>query len=350
MQGGDTQATMQQLFLARPGQLELRHVDPPRAGPGEVVVKIRAALTCGTDLKTYRRGHPKLPMPTPFGHEFSGDVHEVGPGVRRFRKGQGVVLAPTAPCGDCYHCRRGLGNLCDFTINNMVLGAFAEYVKVPAHIVAHNMYPKPEGLSYLEAAILEPLSCVVYGCMHLPMGPRDTVVIIGAGPIGLLFLMLARLRGVGRVIVAGRRSLRLKAARRLGADHIIDVHRTSVEDEVRRLTAGRGADVVVECTGQPAVWEQAIGLAGSGGTVMLYGGCASGSRVNVPVDRLLLDGLTIKGVFHFTPEAVREAYRLLAGRALAVSTLITGIYPLTEFRRVFDTLSRGEAIKLALVP
>lgn len=340
----------QQLFLDRPGSLTLRTVEPPRPGPGEVVVQVRAALTCGTDLKFYRRGHPKFPMPSPFGHEFSGDVWEVGEGVTRFQKGQPVVVAPTAPCGRCRHCRKGLGNLCDLTMKTIVLGAFAEYVRVPAHIVRQNMYPKPEGLSYLEAAVLEPLSCVVYGTNFLEMGPEDTVAIVGAGPIGLMHLMLARLRGAGRVIMAGRRSLRLRAARKLGADHILDVDRQPLEEGLRRLTGGRGAEVVIECTGRPNVWEQSIALARRGGTVMLFGGCPSGSQVQVPLDRLLLDGLRVIGVFHFTPEAVHQAYRLLASRALRVSNLITGIHPLSDFRRVFDILSRGEAIKLALLP
>lgn len=341
---------MQQLVLLNPGSLALKTVDPPKAGPGEVVVKIRAALTCGTDLKTYRRGHPKFPLPTPFGHEFSGDIAEIGAGVTRFRKGQAIVVAPTAPCGECYHCLRGFGNLCDYTMRTMVLGAFAEYVRVPAHIVSQNMYPKPDALTYLEAAVLEPLSCVVYGGQMLPMDSRDTVVIIGAGPIGLLHLMFARLRGAGRIVMVGRRKLRLTAARSLGADVVIDETSEDVLARVRKLTDGRGADVVVECTGHPQVWEQSIAMARRGGNVMLFGGCASGTTVQIPMDRMLQDGLTVKGVFHFTPDAVRESYRLLASRAMNVSSLITGIHPLSDFRKVFDTLNKGEAIKLALLP
>jgi L-iditol 2-dehydrogenase len=341
---------MQQLVLLNPGSLALRNVDPPQAGPGEVVIKIQAALTCGTDLKTYRRGHPKFPMPTPFGHEFSGDVWEVGPGVTRFQKGQAVLVAPTAPCGECPHCRRGFGNLCDYTMRTMMLGAFAEYIRVPAHIVAQNMFPKPESLSYMEGAVLEPLSCVVYGGQHLPLDSRDTVVIIGAGPIGLLHLMLARLRGAGRIVMVGRRKMRLATARRLGADVVVDETSEDVLDRVHHLTDGRGADVVIECAGHPQVWEKSIAMARRGGHVMLFGGCASGSTVRIPMERMLMDGLTVKGVFHFTPDAVRESYQLLTSGALQVSELITGIHPLSEFRRIFETLSNGEAIKLGIRP
>lgn len=341
---------MRQLVLLKPGSLALRRIEPPHAGPGELVVKIQAALTCGTDLKTFRRGHPKWPMPMPFGHEFSGDVFEVGPGVTQFQAGQPVLVAPTGPCGSCPHCQRGLGNLCDYTMRTMMLGAFAEYIRVPAHIVAQNVYPKPEGLSYTEGAVLEPLSCVVYGARHLPLDPRDTVVILGAGPIGLLQLMVTRLRGAGTVIMVGRRRLRLAAARQLGADVVLDEAEEDVLGRVRHLTGGRGADVVIECTGQPQVWEQAVAMARRGGQVMLFGGCAAGSTARIPADRLLTDGLSVKGVFHFTPEAVRESYRLLASRALNVSSLISETLPLSEFDRIFETLGNGEAIKLGVNP
>ncbi len=341
---------MQQLVLLKPGSLALRDVDPPHAGPGEMVVRIRAALTCGTDMKTFRRGHPKWPMPMPFGHEFSGDVCEVGPGVTRFHQGQAVLVAPTGPCGACPHCHRGLGNLCDYTMSTMMLGAFAEYIRVPAHIVTQNVYPKPENLSYPEGAVLEPLACVVYGGQHLPLDARDTVVILGAGPIGLLQLMLTRLRGAGTVVVVGRRRLRLATARHLGADVVLDEVVEDVFDRIHHLTSGRGADVVIECTGQPQVWEQAVNLTRRGGQVMLFGGCASGSQVRIPADRLLMDGLSVKGVFHFTPEAVRESYRLLASGALNVSRLISDVLPLSEYARIFETLGQGEVIKLGVIP
>ena len=163
-------------LLLEPGRLVLREVDIPKAGPGEVVVKIRTALTCGTDLKTFRRGHPKMPTPTLFGHEFSGDIYEVGEGVTKFAAGDQVMTAPTAPCGSCVYCQKGQENLCSTAMDTMVFGAYAEYVCVPAHIVEHNMFAKPEHLSYSEAAMLEPLSCVVYGMDQVEVHPDDTVL------------------------------------------------------------------------------------------------------------------------------------------------------------------------------
>ena len=341
---------MRQLVLLEPGKLTLRDVDPPKAAAGELIVRIEAALTCGTDLKTFRRGHPKWPTPTPFGHEFSGVIHEVGPGVDKFKAGQEVMVAPTAPCGKCEHCRRGYGNLCDYTMSTMMLGAYAEYIRVPAHIVKTNVFLKPSHLSFLASAALEPLSCVVYGDEQLTIKENDTVVIIGAGPIGLLYLMVTRLRKAGCIIMVGRRHLRLAAARSLGADVVIDCSAVNYRDEIMRLTNGRGADVVIECTGSPEVWEQSIALACRGGQVMLFGGCRPGSQVHLPMNRVLMDGLTIKGAFHYTPSAAKRAQSLLADGNLDVKQLITDTHGLTEYKKIFERLDSGEVIKLGVDP
>lgn len=341
---------MKQLVLLEPGKLTLREIEPPQPAEGELVVRIEAALTCGTDLKTFRRGHPKWPTPTPFGHEFSGVIHAVGAGVTKFKVGQAVMVAPTAPCGKCQHCLRGYGNLCDYTMATMMLGAYAEYIRVPAHIVRTNVYLKPDNLSFLESAVLEPLSCVVFGDEQLVIDERDTVVIIGAGPIGLLYLMVARLRKAKRIIVVGHRHLRLAAARSLGADVVIDYSETDYAAEIMRLTEGHGADVVIECTGYPAVWESSINLACRGGQVMLFGGCKPGTKVHLPMNRILMDGLTIKGAFHYTPSAAQHAQRLLASGELDVKQLITDIHGLSEYKTIFERLDSGEVIKLGVNP
>lgn len=341
---------MKQLVLLEPGKLTLREVEPPQPAEGELVVRIEAALTCGTDLKTFRRGHPKWPTPTPFGHEFSGVIHAVGAGVTQFKVGQAVMVAPTAPCGKCQHCLRGYGNLCDYTMATMMLGAYAEYIRVPAHIVKTNVYLKPDNLSFLESAVLEPLSCVVFGDEQLTIDERDTVVIIGAGPIGLLYLMVARLRKAKRIIVVGHRHLRLAAARSLGADVVIDYSETDYAAEIMRMTDGRGADVVIECTGFPAVWERSVNLACRGGQVMLFGGCKPGTKVHLPMNRILMDGITIKGAFHYTPSAAKHAQSLLASGGLDVKQLITDIHGLSEYKTIFERLDSGEVIKLGVNP
>lgn len=343
--------TMLATLLLEPGQLELKDVEIPKAGPGEVIVRVRTALTCGTDLKTFRRGHPKIPMPTMFGHEFSGDIYEVGDGVTEFQAGDQVMTTPTAPCGECVYCLKGQDNLCSLTMETMVNGAYAEYVRIPAHIVRNNMFKKPEHLSYGEAAMLEPLSCVVYGMDQVDIRPDDTVLVIGAGAIGLMHLMVAKALGAGRVIVAGRWENRLKVATALGADAVIDVDTENVHQRVREITDGIGADTVIECTGQLAVWEDAPDFVRKGGTVVLFGGLPPGTRATFDTTRLHYDQITLKGVFHYSRAAVRKAYRLLADRQVHVSDLISGTYPLSELKQVFGLLrEKGKGIKFAVVP
>src|SRR6185369_4353873 len=245
---------MRGYVLVRPGTLELRDLPRPRPDPDGVVVRVRTALTCGTDLKAYLRGHPKFPMPTPFGHEFAGELAEVGAEVRGLHEGDAVMAAPTAPCGDCYYCQREQENLCEQVMDTMVLGAYAEYVKLPGSVVRTNLYCKPRGLAYAEAALLEPLACVLHGLAPLRLHPDDTVLLVGAGAIALLHLLVLRARGMQRVAVVARNPARAAQARALGAATVIATGAEDARAPVLELTGGRGADVVIECTGQVSVW------------------------------------------------------------------------------------------------
>jgi L-iditol 2-dehydrogenase len=346
---GETDVSMKATILVEPGKIELQEVEMPKAGPGEVVVRVRSALTCGTDLKAFRRGHPKIPMPTRFGHEFSGDVWEVGEGVEGFKVGDQVMCVNSAPCGECEECRRGLENLCT-SPDMFSWGAFAEYMKVPARIVKHNMFKKPPGLSYSEAAMLEPLACVVYGLEQVRLKLEDTVLIIGAGPIGLLHVMVAKVLGAGKIIVSGRRRKRLKIARLIGADVVIDAAKEDVHGRVMGETGGVGASLVVECTGQLKVWEESTRLVARGGTVILFGGLPKGTTASFDTARLHYDQITLKGVFHFTRSAVRSAYDLLASGRVRVKDLITGSYTLDDMKKVIDQLIDGNCIKIEVVP
>lgn len=179
-------------ILEEPGKIALREAPTPEPGPGEIIVRVRAALTCGTDVKAFVRGHPKWPMPTPFGHEFAGEVAAVGSGVRTFRVGDEVMAAPTAPCGACFFCVRQQENLCETIMETMVLGAFADYVRLPARVVRQNVYTKHPDLSFAAAALLEPLACVLHGLVGIEAERAETVVLLGAGAISLLHLRAPR--------------------------------------------------------------------------------------------------------------------------------------------------------------
>lgn len=342
---------MRQLYLQAPHDLRMREVGDPVPGPGEVVVEVRGATTCGTDLKTLRRGHPKFPMPTPFGHEFSGIISAIGQGVSEWEVGQEVMSAPTAPCGECDLCRRGLFNLCPTCMDGLILGAFAQKVRVPAHIAKTNLYPKPSHLDFFEAALMEPLACAVYGQQCLPSLSGKTVAIIGAGPIGLFHQMLALHQRPHRLFMLGRREARLGLARDIGADEVVDSEvEVNLVDAVMARTNGVGADIVIECTGQPQVWIDSVKATAANGHTLLFGGCKSGSQVPLPFDLMWKRALTVFGVFHFTPAAVAEARDHLCSGRLPVEHIITEIRPMSDYHQIFEDLMAGKAIKYGIDP
>lgn len=342
---------MRQLYLQAPNDLRMREIEDPVPGPGEVIVEVRGATTCGTDLKTLLRGHPKFPMPTPFGHEFSGIISALGEGVTDWEVGAEVMSAPTAPCGECHLCRRGLYNLCPTCMDGLILGAFAQKVRVPAHIVKRNLYPKPRHLDFFEAALMEPLACAVYGQQCLPVLQGKSVAIVGAGPIGLFHQMLALNQRPSHLFMIGRREPRLELAREIGADEVIDsAVETDLVEAVMSRTAGVGADVVIECTGQPQVWVESVRATAPGGQTLLFGGCKSGTQVPLPFDLMWKRHLTVFGVFHFTPEAVAEAREHLCSGRLPVEQVITDVRPMTDYHEIFEDLKAGRAVKYGIDP
>lgn len=333
-------------YLIKPGTIELRETPVPNPSMGEVLVKIKAALTCGTDLKAFLRGHPMIPMPGVFGHEFSGVIAEVGKGVKDFKAGDEIMAVHSAPCLKCKYCKKKLHNLCEKIMDTKVLGAFAEYILLPSHIVKQNLFHKPANLSFEEAALLEPLSCVVHGMHGLNIKKGDKVLIIGTGPIGLLHLSLAKLKGAG-VIITGLEHERLELAKSLGAD--VAVLPSGLISAIDEFSDSIGMDFVFECTGQIDVWETSVNYIRRGGTVILFGGVKKGTIVTYDTYRLHYDEITLKGVFHFTPHDVKVAYNLLKD-TLNLSPLISGSFSLKDLNIALNRLSKGDGIKYAIIP
>lgn len=334
-------------ILVSPRKIEIRELKVPEPSRGEILVKIKAALTCGTDLKAFSRGHHVIPMPGVFGHEFSGIIAATGKGVKKFRKGNEIMAVHSAPCLKCRYCKRELFNICENIMETKVLGAFAEYILLPEHIVKQNVFHKPKNLTFEEAAFLEPLSCVIHGMQGLQIKKGDRALIIGAGPIGLLHLLLLKNKGAD-VIISGFEKRRLAVAKKLGAASAVTPD--NIESAVKNFTGGLGVDYVFECTGQPAVWQSAVYYVRRGGTVILFGGCKTGTTVTYDTSRLHYDEITLKGVFHFMPADVKEAYSLLKKRQIPVSKLISGKYLLTDTDKAFLKLMEGEGIKYAIIP
>ena len=340
---------MRRAELVRPGVIEMREVAEPKPGAGEVVLRIDAALTCGTDIKTYQRGHPKIPLPAPLGHEFSGTITAVGTGVDRFREGDAVACTPTASCGVCRLCERGQDSLCAQGVGRIVLGAFADYITVPAHIVQSNMFERPASLSAERAAVLEPLSCVVHGADRVLLSRAERVIIVGDGPIALLFGQVALLRGADDVMLFGKHDVRLRAAEAVGLN-AIDSGDDDIRVIARDLTDGAGADVVVECVGRPELWEAAFDCVASGGELLAFGGCPANTRAAFDTFRLHYEEVDVKGAFHYGRADVRRAYDLLLDEEVDADVLITHTEPLDNLKRALDLVLQRIAIKVAVHP
>ena len=337
-----------------PLDVRLEEIETPRPGPGEVLVKVGAATTCGTDLKAYRRGHPVImkTLPSLFGHEVAGTIAEVGTQVEHFQSGMRVVVANSAPCNRCFFCQRGRQSLCEDLL--LLNGAYAGFLLVPARIVEQNLWELPRDLSFTSAALTEPLACALHGIEASDVHPGDTVVIIGGGPLGLLLLAVAKMKGA-RVILCGRGTERLALARELGADEIIDAGQLpNLTDEVAAVRAltdrQRGAEVVIEAVGEPALWEAAAQMVRRGGLVNLFGGCAGGTSIRLSTQPLHYDEITLKGVFHHTPYYFSTALQLVAQRRIPVERLISGSFPLARLHEAFERLLQHQGIKYSILP
>ena len=344
--------TMMAAVLHGKEDLRIEEVAIPMAAPGELIVRVGAALTCGTDLKVFRRGyHARMIVPPAlFGHELAGTVVEVGEGATGFSVGDRVVALNSAPCGACYFCERNQENLCDDLLFNN--GAYAEFIRVPARIVAKNTLLVPDHVSFEHAALTEPLACAVHGFEDSHPHPGDTVAVIGGGPLGLMILHVAALHGC-KVIAIVKHDGQVEAAKRLGAAHVVQTSsiRTAIK-ETRALTSkGRGVDIAIEAVGVPEAWQEAVELVRKGGTVNFFGGCAVRTHVTLDTNRLHYNDITLHATFHHTPAICRRALELIASGGFQADAFITGHAQLCDLTSVFAKLKhRSNEIKTAIVP
>jgi L-iditol 2-dehydrogenase len=332
--------------------LQIESVSVPELAAGDVLVRVRAALTCGTDVKVFRRGyHARMIQPPAlFGHELAGDIVALGAGVEGYAPGERVVAANSAPCGECFYCSRGQENLCDDLLFNN--GAYAEYIRIPARIVKRNMLAIPAHVSYQDAALVEPLACVMRGLEESGVRPGDTVAVIGLGPIGMMFVKMAKAVYQARVIAIGRRQAQLDRAAKMGADDLVlNEAGSDVISPVRKLTGGRGADVVIEAVGLPDVWQLAVKLLRRGGVVNFFGGCPSGTDVRIDTHLLHYSELTLKASFHHTPALIRKALEVVTRGSVSAKDFVNRVEPLTNLREVLEHLmSHNGHLKTAIIP
>ena len=336
------------------GPQDIRYEDtmikPLKAG--EILVKVDTALTCGTDVKTFRRGHPILikNIPSGFGHEFAGIVEKISDGVDNVKVGDRVVCANSAPCGECFHCKRNEYNLCENL--DLLNGAYAEYIVIPERIAKKNTLIVPDNLSLEKAAFCEPLANVVHGVERTEIKPGQTVGIIGIGPIGLMFARVAKLKGA-RVIVAGRNKEKLRRAEEFAyADEVVDLKKYQNPEKIFRNFSdeNKGLDIVIECVGLPEIWELAFSCVRKGGTVHFFGGCKSGSTVKFDTTKMHYGDIRMMSVFHHTPEYFRKALELIASGEVEVEKLITATLPLEKVEYAMEQHIAGNAIKFLIKP
>ncbi len=320
--------------------VRVEDIQPAALKPGEVRIEIKAALTCGTDLKVFRRGyHAKMIVPpSVFGHELAGVISEVHPGSTGWRVGDRVVAANSAPCGQCHSCRHGQENLCDDLV--FLNGAYAESIAVPARIVAKNLLPLKHSTSFRDAALVEPLGCVVRGVEDLRLKAGQEVLVLGAGPIGLMFVVLAKALGC-HVTVAGRGEARLKAAHDLGAQRVLALAgKDSISAEVRAQTNIQ-FDAVFEAIGKPEAWEAAVPLVRKGGAVNFFGGCPAGTTVSFDTGLLHYSNLTLLASFHHTPSTIRRALELIESGTVRAEHFVNGEWSLSELPELFRRMAEG---------
>ena len=341
-------------ILTGPEQIDIQEVNVVRPSAGEITLAVRAATTCGTDVKVFKRGgHPRmLRVPTPFGHEMAGTVAAIGEGVTTFKEGDPVVVANSAPCGICDYCRRGRENLCEDLL--YLNGAFAEYVHVPARFVERNTYALPTDLAFSKAALTEPLACVLHGIDACELsrysnGSAAEIIVFGGGPIGLLFVGALAADG-HHVILADPNQSRLDAGAALGAKKTVMIERGGGQaDVVKAVTEGsRGAWVAVDATGVPEVWVDAIQTVRPGGLINLFGGCAPGTSIPLDTHLLHYSELTVKGVYHHRPDTVRRALELLSKSSFQAELMLSAVMPIEQTEDALRAMIRKDALKVVI--
>ncbi|MEW6156992.1 MAG: zinc-binding dehydrogenase [Verrucomicrobiota bacterium] len=328
--------------------VRIEEVNAPPLRPGEVRLRIEAALTCGTDLKVFRRGyHAKMIVPPAvFGHELAGVISEVHPETSGWCTGERVVAANSAPCGMCFHCQQQQENLCDDLL--FLNGAYAESIVVPARIAQKNLLRLQPETSFCDAALTEPLACVVQGIEDCALRPRQHVLVIGSGPIGLMFARLAREAGC-EVTLAGRGAERLELASRMGSKQVIDVSdKTDLVAAVRQAASAQ-FDVVIEAVGKPEVWEAAVRLVRKGGTVNFFGGCPSGTSISLDTGLIHYSNLKLLASFHHTPRTIRRALGFIEAGVIRARDFVSGECPLSRLPELLQSMTRGNRAVKTLI-
>jgi L-iditol 2-dehydrogenase len=343
---------MKAAVLRAPQVLEVGDIETPEAGPGELILSVRAATVCGTDLRILSGKKTKgLRFPSIIGHEFAGVVVQTGSGVTAFKNGDRVCMDPVIPCRACSYCKAGLENVC---LNRQAMGyefdgGFAEFVRIPAiALTSGNVFKMPNGMSFEAAALSEPLACCINGQKNAQVGLGDSVLIMGAGPIGLMHAALAKAAGARQVIISEPNASRRQAALERGVNHACDPMKESLLDFVKQRTDGLGADVVILAIGVPALANEALSIVRKGGRVNLFAGFSQGDMSSIDVNLIHYNEITVTGASALTRQGYELALHMLSSGQIDATSLITHRYAVADSMAAFEAASNGSALKVAI--
>jgi len=346
--------SMKAVVYHAPADIRVETVAVPSCGRDELRVKIDACAVCGTDLKTYVHGNPRIKAPMVMGHEFTGLVETVGAAVEGFSVGDRIVMATSVSCGECTYCKRGWPNLCaDLApMGFSYPGGMAEYTTIPARAIAGGHVVKvPPGVAAEHAALAEPLSCTVNACENCSVGQGDTVVVIGAGPMGIMNACMAREFGATKVIVAEINPARLAMCEPFGFDLLVNPANQDLAEAVMNETGGLGADVAIVAAPAAPPQQQAPLLVRKRGTVCLFASLPKGeSTISVDSRPIHYGELTVVGTSDSTPAQVAKAVELLSGGAIPADRIVTHVLGLDDLFKAYELMQSGEALRVVLKP
>jgi L-iditol 2-dehydrogenase len=335
-------------------QLEVKEVSDPQLEPGSIIVRVKVCSICSTDLRTYHHGHAGMKLPQILGHEIAGEISAVAEGASGFRVGDRVAITPRVACGNCFYCLRGQGIYClnHLSFGHQLPGAYAEYLLVPGRAVQYGVVNKIDGrVSYEEASLAETLACCLRAQKTSRVGRGDTVVVVGAGPVGIIHCRLARANGAARVVLVEREAARLRQVDLSSVDVLVDSGKSDAVAEVLALTEGRGADVVIVACSSAEAQEQSLSLANRGGRINFFAGLLPDrSEISIDSNMIHYGELSIQGNHGSTPEDNREALSMLGGRSIAVNDLITHRFPLDSIRDAFHFAESRTGMHVAVLP
>jgi L-iditol 2-dehydrogenase len=345
---------MKAVIYCGPGDVRVEDVPLPEAGADELRVKVDACAVCGTDLKTYKHGNPRIKPPLVMGHEFTGLVETVGSNVEGFIVGERVVMATSISCGRCRYCLQGWRNLCvDLAPMGFTYpGGMAEYTVVPSRGIANGHVVKvPPGIPAEQAALSEPLSCAVNAVGQCNLRGGEVVLVIGGGPMGLMNACVARAKGAGKIILAEVSPARLAQAAQFGCDVLVSPEKEDLAARVKGLTEGLGADVVIVAAPAAKPQEMALDLVRRRGTVCLFASLPVGqSMLQLDSRKIHYNELRVIGSSDSTADHVREAVRLMACGAVPTGKLASHTLPLDGIFKAYDLMTSGEALRVILKP